>query len=222
MPKTATDYSKTVIYKIVCNDLNVTDVYVGHTTNFRNRKNHHKSSCSNENSKDYNLKVYQVIRENSGWGNWSMIEIEKYPCNDGNEARKKERYWFEILNANMNSVVPSRTSNEYIYTNRENRKEYLEKNKEKINKQRRVYNEEHKEELKEKSRTYREEHREEMKEKLRKYQDEHREELNEKKRAFYQKHREEISKKNKAYCDEHREEINERRRKRRKILSLQI
>lgn len=34
MPRTAIDYLKTIIYKIVCNDLNVKDVYVGGTSNF--------------------------------------------------------------------------------------------------------------------------------------------------------------------------------------------
>ena len=41
-----------------------------------------------------------MIRENEGWNNWSMIEIEKYPCNDKNEACARERYWYELLNAN--------------------------------------------------------------------------------------------------------------------------
>ena len=31
MPKKIIDYSKTIIYKIVCNDLTITEVYVGHT-----------------------------------------------------------------------------------------------------------------------------------------------------------------------------------------------
>jgi hypothetical protein len=26
--------------------------------------------------------VYSTIRENGGWNNWSMVEIEKYPCKD--------------------------------------------------------------------------------------------------------------------------------------------
>ena len=41
MPKTKTDYSKTVIYKIQ----HIEDeslVYVGSTTNFTKRKSHHK------------------------------------------------------------------------------------------------------------------------------------------------------------------------------------
>jgi hypothetical protein len=42
MPKKLIDYSKTIIYKIVCNDLNIKDVYVGHTTNFIKSKALHK------------------------------------------------------------------------------------------------------------------------------------------------------------------------------------
>jgi hypothetical protein len=85
MTKQFIDYTKTIIYKIVCNDLNITDVYVGHTTNFINRKALHKSNCNNINGKSYNLKIYNTIRNNGGWLNWSMIEIEKFQdCNDIN------------------------------------------------------------------------------------------------------------------------------------------
>ncbi len=42
MPKVEIDYSTTIIYKITCNDSNVTDKYVGHTTNFVQRKHAHK------------------------------------------------------------------------------------------------------------------------------------------------------------------------------------
>ena len=120
MPKTNIDYSKIVIYKIVCNDLSITDLYVGSTTDFRKRKSSHKSHCCNENDSHYNLKVYKMIRENGGWDNWTMLEIEKYPCSDGNESRLRERYHLELLNANMNMVIPSRTK-------KESSKEYLKK-----------------------------------------------------------------------------------------------
>jgi hypothetical protein len=39
MTKKNIDYSKTMIYKIVCKDFNVSDLYVGHTTNLFNVKN---------------------------------------------------------------------------------------------------------------------------------------------------------------------------------------
>ena len=104
MPKKNMDYSKTIIYKIVSNDLNINDVYVGHTTNFIKRKAHHKSHCNNINSKKHNLKVYKTIRENGNWDNWNMVEIEKYPCNDSNEACARERYYYELLNAKLNTL----------------------------------------------------------------------------------------------------------------------
>ena len=131
MPKQFIDYSKTIIYKIVCNDLNITDVYVGHTTNFINRKAKHKSDCNNPNSKSYNFKIYNTIRNNGGFENWSMIEIEKFQdCNDINEASAKERYYYEVLNAKLNSNCPGRNNKEY---KKEYNREYYEKNKDKIN-----------------------------------------------------------------------------------------
>ena len=92
MPKLTVDYSKTVIYKIVSKDLNIKDVYIGHTTDFTKRKCNHKINCNHKMGKAYNHKVYQFIRDNGGWDRFEMIEIEKYPCNDGNEARARERF----------------------------------------------------------------------------------------------------------------------------------
>ena len=38
MPRKPINYKKVIIYKLVCNDLSVKDLYVGHTTDFTNRK----------------------------------------------------------------------------------------------------------------------------------------------------------------------------------------
>ena len=91
MPRIPINYQNTIIYKIVCNDLNIKDLYVGHTTDFKRRKSEHKLNCNNQKSEKYNMKIYKVIRNNQGWDNWSMIEIEKYPCNDSKEATARER-----------------------------------------------------------------------------------------------------------------------------------
>ena len=56
MPKINIDYSKNVIYKIVCNDENVDYLYIGSTTNFTKRKNCHKSCCNNINNINHNQK----------------------------------------------------------------------------------------------------------------------------------------------------------------------
>ena len=108
MPKKDIDYSKCVIYKIVCNDLSITDIYVGSTTDFIKRKYTHKRNCINEDSVQYNLNIYKCMRGNGGWENWAMYEIEKFPCNDSNEARARERYWYEELKANLNMSTPQK------------------------------------------------------------------------------------------------------------------
>ena len=61
MPKHNTDFSKTKIYKIVCKDLNVPDVYVGHTTDFTRRKCKHKQDCNNPEAKNYNPKKPKIF-----------------------------------------------------------------------------------------------------------------------------------------------------------------
>ena len=103
MPKNEVDYSNTIIYKIYCKDEAIKDIYVGHTTNFIKRKCQHKTLCNNSDNK---LKIYDVIRNNGGWGNWEMIEIAKYNCKDSTEARIKEQYHYEDLKASLNSSLP--------------------------------------------------------------------------------------------------------------------
>ncbi len=100
MPKNIIDYSNTIIYKICCNDETVKDVYVGHTTNFIKRKNCHKTACYNLKN---NIKIYNVIRENGGWDNWSMIEIARYYCKDATEAKIKEQEHNISLNSTLNN-----------------------------------------------------------------------------------------------------------------------
>jgi hypothetical protein len=111
MPCLPIDYANTIIYKIVCNDLSIKECYVGHTTDFVRRKWSHKYCCKTETDKKYHLKVYKIIRDNGGWENYSIIRIEKYPCKDVNEAKKKEREWFENLNSKLNSHLPQRRQN---------------------------------------------------------------------------------------------------------------
>jgi hypothetical protein len=146
MPRKEIDYSQTIIYKIVCNDLNITDCYVGHTTSFKDRKRSHKSRCI----KNYPFFIYKTINNNLGWDNWSMIEIEKYPCNNSNEARARERFWYEELSAKLNTKCPTlniekqyQTSKEYhkewYKNNQEWIKNYREENRDKINQQKRIY-----------------------------------------------------------------------------------
>jgi len=100
MPKNNIDYSNTVIYKIFCKNHNITDMYIGHTTNFIKRKHQHRSVCIKNNS---NTKVYKIINENGGWDNWNMVEIASYNCKDSVEACTKEQQHIEILKPSLNT-----------------------------------------------------------------------------------------------------------------------
>ena len=125
MPRTSINYENTCFYRIVCKDLDVTDVYIGHTTDFRRRTNEHKARCSNPNAKAFNIPVYTFIREHEGWDNWDMILIERSKCEDALEARKQERFLIETLHATLNANTPSRTHKECNCI-------YHEKNRDKI------------------------------------------------------------------------------------------
>jgi len=173
MPKTPMDYSKTIIYKIVCNDLSIKDCYVGHTTDMTKRKCSHKYKCNNEKDKGHNVKIYQIIRENGGWDNWSMVLVEKFPCKDKYEACKREREVYEELEAKMNTYRPYRTQEEL--------KQYREEHKDERKQYSNQYYQEHKEEKKQYLKQYREEHKEEIKQ----YREEHKAEINEKVECKY-------------------------------------
>jgi len=128
MPQKPIDYANSCIYKLCCRDTEITDCYVGSTTNFRSRKSQHKSSCNNENKKNYNLKVYKFIREHGGWENWDMVLIEKVNVNDGNELHKEERKWIEQLNSTLNQIIPTRSGKEWYQDNIDNKKKYSKEN----------------------------------------------------------------------------------------------
>jgi hypothetical protein len=174
MPRTPIDFSRTVIYQFVCKDVNILDRYIGRTINFVKRTYAHKTACNNMLSPHYQLYVYQFIRENGGFDNWSMIEVEKYPCKNKLEASKRERYWFEKLHATLNKQVPSRTLQEYKSVNREllnaKNKIYYNKNIDTIREHRTVYKSKNRESLNAKNKIYRDENKIAIK----KYRDDYR------------------------------------------------
>jgi len=166
MPKTILDYSKTIMYKFVCNDLTIKDCYVGHTTNMTKRKYWHKSACTNEKNKAYNFKIYKIIRENGGWENWTMLLVEKFPCKDNHEACKRERELYEELDAKMNTRRPYLTKEETKDLKQQIDKQYREEHKEELKQNHKLYREEHKEDKKQYDKLYREENKEKLKEKV--------------------------------------------------------
>ena len=173
MPNQKVDYSKTEIYKLIHNsDIDNKNIYIGSTTNFRQRKCRHKSDCNNEKSKKYNIKVYTNIRSNGGWEEWNMLLVEKYKCIDKNESLVRERHWIDFYKSKLNMKTPSRSQKEYILDNKEKIKEYLKK-----------YNQINKKEVKEKDKI--------------KYQ-KNKVKISEQSKIKYEKHKQEINEKRKV------------------------
>lgn len=138
--QTKVNYSNGIIYKLCCRDLEIKEEYIGSTTSFTKRKTQHKSICANENSNMYNYPVYVCIRQNGGWNNWDMVEVEKYKATDKHDLHKRERYWMETSKSSLNKRIPSHIKKEYQKIYRINNKEkvldgqknYRINNKEKV------------------------------------------------------------------------------------------
>ena len=176
MTKKEMDYSKSIIYKICCNDISITDCYVGSTTNLVQRRRDHKSICSNEKNKKYNINVYKFIRDNGSWDNWSVVLVQEYPeCKCREELLKFERHHMELLGATLNKSIPGRTGKEYRQDNKERIAEYHQNNKERIAEKSREYRQNNKEKLNEGSREYYQDN----KERIAEYYQENKETINE-------------------------------------------
>jgi len=143
-----------LFYKFVCENPEIKSCYVGHTTNIIRRKNSHKFRCYNNKSKDYELKIYQIIRENGGFDNWKIVEIDRRICLDNSDACKIEQKYIEELQSDMNSHFASRTIHQY----------YLD-NKEQITEKQKIYNLHNKEKIAEYQKNYRLENKERIAEK---------------------------------------------------------
>ena len=177
------DYSKTIIYKLCCLDTNITDIYVGHTTNKTLRIKDHKVKTNNGKILGYNYKVYEFIRNNGGWDNWSFIELEYYPCENRNQAETRERFWYDELKATLNTKRPKITEEELKVKKNELiiewRKNNIKHRKEYYKQYNPVYYEEHKNNLLDYAKTYRETNKEIIKQKQKEYYEKNKERFRE-------------------------------------------
>jgi hypothetical protein len=165
MPRLQIDYSNTIIYKLVCRNLDIKNCYVGHTTQFTKRKYGHKLACDGTHKMRY---VHRFINENGGFSNWDMVMIEKYSCKDVYEACARERFYIEQLNADLNKYSPPTglTTSEYG-------KQYRKKNPEKCKELSKQYYTKHTDKIKEKCKQYYIENSEKCKEIVKQYSTEH-------------------------------------------------
>ena len=145
-----------LIYKIVCKDASVTEMYIGSSKDIKKRTRQHKSDCHNELRPNYNCKIYQIIRANGGWANWDLIVLEELPNVTKEQAIMREEYWRIELQATLNTYRSHRTLEQqkdyhklrYEINKiqiREQHKRYYENNKERINEQRKEYQKQYRE-----------------------------------------------------------------------------
>ena len=189
------DYSKAIVYKLCCKDIQITDIYIGSTCNFSRRKCAHKHDCNNEKYQTFNLKVYQFIRQNGGFENWDMIQIEAYPeCTTKRELEQYERFHIEQLRPLLNCNIPTRTVQERCIINKEiiaeKQKGYYKQNKKNLIEYQKEYREQNKEILVEKSKKYREQNKEIISKKNKEYREQNKEIIVEKNKKYYEKNKE--------------------------------
>jgi hypothetical protein len=208
MPKIPSDYSETIIYKLCCKDTTINQIYVGHTTNIHKRKHNHKSNCCNSNLKNYNLFVYNFIRENGGWDNWTMIQIEAYNCSNKREAAMRERYWIETLNAKLNCNMPIATKEE----KEKQKQDWYEENKEQILEKAKENYEENKELILEKAKQYAQENKEKITEYQKQYAQENKQKISEQKKEYRAEHKEEAAEKGKEWREANKTKIQEQKK----------
>lgn len=167
MPRKAIDYSKSLVYRIAYKDITY---YVGSTTNFRNRKNCHKSNCKNVKAEDYNKALYVFIRENGGWSDeWVMVLVQYYPnCKTSLELLKYEREHYDIYKPEFNVRKPYLYEGEREDKMKEYQKEYQKENADKMKEYDKVYKKENADKIKE----YRKENADKIKEYNKVYQKE--------------------------------------------------
>jgi len=103
------NYSNTIIYKI--QHISKEDlIYIGATTNFKQRKHQHKSQADRVGQAlKFNVpckhKLYIAIYENGGWEQFKMIEIIKFPCSNKRESDAEEFKYIHSMKSTLNGVL---------------------------------------------------------------------------------------------------------------------
>ena len=186
------------MYKICPKNKNLNYCYIGQTTNFTNRKRQHIKNTTNPNDKKhYHLKHYDTIRENGGWDEWEMIEIEKFNGKTKLEARIREQELIKEHNANLNMLNAYITEEERAATKKAITEKYREENKELLKEQTKQYKEEHKDIIAEQMKKYRQENKEKIYEKTKEYRENNKEQHQEWQKAWTEKNKEILKEKRK-------------------------
>lgn len=107
------------------------EIYIGSSCqSLQKRFQQHKDSM---NSYKKNKQLYVKMIE-LGIEHFYIEEIEKCPCNNLEELRKRERHYIKERQPTLNKQIPTRTEKEWRADNKEYLQEYEKKRQEKTKK----------------------------------------------------------------------------------------
>ena len=86
--------------------------YVGSTGNFECRRYDHKRNVNNMTSKSYQYKLYKFIRDNGGWDNFIMEELEQLVCENKEFRLNREKELIGMHKTTLNTISPIQTPEE--------------------------------------------------------------------------------------------------------------
>ena len=131
---------------------------------------------------------FEIIKN----GDYDIVLIESYPCDDKMQLHARERYYIETLDC-VNKICPTRTKHQYY-----------EANKDKMKQQMKDYSRTHKEEINK----FCEENKDKINERRRENEKLKRKEVNEKHKQYYETHKDEINAKRREMAKLKKEQAN--------------
>ena len=154
----STNYFTGMIYKIVCNDPKINCCYIGSTKDVARRMREHKMCVTNEKRKEFKYPVYETIRQNGGWSNWSHQIIATLSVKTDYQLRSFEKLYIKNTEHTLNKLIPNRTRKEHYQDERSNllayKRSYHQKNRVEICRKRREKYHENKEKNRKKGLNY--------------------------------------------------------------------
>ena len=165
------------IYMIRPNEPSLHDFYIGSCEDFITRMAKHKYNCNNENSRHYNVKVYQHMRANGGWDAWKMIKIASV-------WKKATKPLFQIEQDYIDTYKPSLNCKRAYQTKQQRKESHNEHN--------RKYSEENKDIISEKKKEHYQKNKDIIIERVKEYYQNNKDIINEKKKEHYQKNKDRI------------------------------
>lgn len=93
---------KYYIYKLVCKDQSIEDIYIGATKDIKKRIREHRAESHLENRDAFHLKKYTMIRNCGGFENWDLEIIEEMNCNDRKYVLDREHNYIQNLKPKLN------------------------------------------------------------------------------------------------------------------------